>query len=61
MFNFNIFLNSAVYIIGVFGVTHSEDQHYLWTYHPSLKQYPESDVKTIERYVGVLTNFIKSL
>lgn len=46
---------------GVYGVAHAEDQKYFWTYYPSLSNYPESDVKTVERYVGLLTNFVKTL
>lgn len=61
LFNCSLFHNCTFCITGVYGVAHSEDQHYLWTYHPSLSKYPESDVKTVERYVGVLTNFIKTL
>lgn len=57
----NIFCTNFHYILGTHGVAHAEDLKYFWTYYPSLSQFPASDVKTIERYVGLLTNFAKSL
>ncbi|CAH1153994.1 unnamed protein product [Phaedon cochleariae] len=53
--------NNHINVEGVSGVGHSEDMKYLWTYFTDLDSFPLSDVQTVDRYVGLSTNFVKYL
>nr|WEM02080.1 esterase [Phaedon brassicae] len=53
--------NNHIDFEGVSGVGHSEDMKYLWTYFTDLDSFPLSDVQTVDRYVGLSTNFVKYL
>ncbi|KAG5884900.1 hypothetical protein JTB14_032585 [Gonioctena quinquepunctata] len=46
---------------GVSGVGHAEDMKYLWTYYTSLNGLPEADIRTLDRYLTLNTNFAKYL
>ncbi|CAG9858053.1 unnamed protein product [Phyllotreta striolata] len=48
-------------IEGIGKVGHGEDLNYLWAGHKTFDGFPESDVLTVRRYVGLLTNFAKYL
>ncbi|KAG5858716.1 Alpha/Beta hydrolase fold, partial [Gonioctena quinquepunctata] len=43
------------------GVGHGEDLKYLWGYNENLDRFPVSDIRILNQYVGLLTNFVKNL
>ncbi|XP_050509781.1 cholinesterase 2-like isoform X2 [Diabrotica virgifera virgifera] len=46
-------------IPGIGKVAHAEDQRYFWCEHDSYSEYPTSDLKTVQKYVKLLVNFIR--
>ncbi|XP_056632577.1 carboxylic ester hydrolase-like [Diorhabda sublineata] len=50
-----------VSIPGIGKVAHAEDQKYLWANYDNYDQFSESDVKTLQRYVKLVANFVKFL
>lgn len=46
---------------GIPKVGHGEDLNYFWSTRKTLDDFPDSDKKTVDRYVGLLTNFAKYL
>ncbi|CAH1179162.1 unnamed protein product [Phaedon cochleariae] len=53
--------NNNFTIDGIGRVGHAEDLRYLWSNYKSYESFPESDMRTLDRYVGLLTNFAKFL
>ncbi|CAG9824261.1 unnamed protein product [Phaedon cochleariae] len=53
--------NNNFTIDGIGRVGHAEDMRYLWSNYESYESFPESDLRTLDRYVGLLTNFAKFL
>uniref|UniRef100_A0A6P7G2M5 Carboxylic ester hydrolase n=1 Tax=Diabrotica virgifera virgifera TaxID=50390 RepID=A0A6P7G2M5_DIAVI len=54
--------NNNATVDGVPGrVAHAEDVRYFWTYFKNYSEFPEEDVRTVDRYLGLITNFIKYL
>ncbi|CAG9838568.1 unnamed protein product [Diabrotica balteata] len=48
-----------IYIPGIGRVAHAEDQWYFWCYWDTYSQFPTPDIITMQRYVGLLANFVK--
>ncbi|XP_057661248.1 juvenile hormone esterase-like [Diorhabda carinulata] len=52
---------NSVEIPGIGKVAHAEDQNYFWVVHDNYDSFPDTDIKTLQRYVTLLTNFVKYL
>nr|AIY68356.1 esterase [Leptinotarsa decemlineata] len=52
---------NKVKVEGIDGVGHGEDLYYFWAYYGNYSIFPESDMRALDDYVGLLTNFAKYL
>lgn len=48
-------------ISGAGKVAHGEEGRYLWLYFDNLDIFPKDDIRTLDRYVGIISNFVKTL
>lgn len=49
------------FFTGIGKVQHGEEGHYFWASNLDLHQYPQADIDTLDRFVGLITNFVKYL